>query len=341
MSQHGPASEQAKRKPQVVAAIPCLNEERFIGSVVLKTKQYVDSVIVIDDGSRDATAEIAAAAGAKVYKHGENRGYGAAIRTALAKGRRMHADVLVVLDGDGQHNPSDIPNLIKPLIANKADVAVGSRFLEKKSKSPFYRRLGQQALTVATNVASGQKVSDSQSGFRAYSAKALKELTLTESGMSASSEMQFAISRSGLRVIDVPIDVSYLESAKRNPIGHGVGVLSRLLVLVSLRQPLLLFGTPGVILMAGGLGFGIRVLARYSETRELAIGNALGMILLFLAGLLALFSGLMLQAMKELMRGGTAELAREMREYASGTDFAESGRDRHHHHGTDSMSQDS
>ncbi len=323
MSHQGSASEKPGRKLHVVAAIPCLDEERFIGTVVLKTKKHVDGVIVIDDGSRDATAEVAAAAGARVHKHGENRGYGAAIRTALAEGRQTGADVLVVLDGDGQHNPNDIPRLIRPLLEGKADVAVGSRFLDTGSKPPLYRRFGQRFLTAATNLASGQKVSDSQSGFRAYSTKALKELTLVESGMSASSEMQFAIGRSGLRVAEVPISVSYKEKAKRSPIGHGLGVLTRLLVLVSLRQPLLLFGTPGVILVAAGLSFGIRVLARYGETRELAVGNALGMVLLFLAGLLALFSGLMLQAMKELMRGGAAQLAKEMREYASSVESAE------------------
>jgi glycosyltransferase involved in cell wall biosynthesis len=328
MSHQGSASEKPGRKLHIAAAIPCLDEERFIGSVVLKTRKHVDSVIVIDDGSHDATAEVAAAAGAKVQRHGENRGYGAAIRTALAAGRQAGADILVVLDGDGQHNPNDIPRLIRPLLEGKADVAVGSRFLGTGSKSPLYRRFGQRFLTAATNLASGQKVSDSQSGFRAYSAKALKELTVAESGMSASSEMQFAIGRSGLRVAEVPISVSYRGRAKRNPIGHGLGVLIRLLVLVSLRQPLLLFGTPGVMLMAGGLSFGIRVLARYSDTRELAVGNALGMILLFLTGLLALFSGLMLQAMKELMRGGAAQLAREMREYASSVESAGSRQER-------------
>jgi len=322
MSHQESASKKPGRNLHIIAAIPCLDEERFIGSVVLKTRKHVDSVIVIDDGSRDATADVAAAAGAKVHRHGENKGYGAAIRTALAMGRQAGADVLVVLDGDGQHNPDDIPRLIRPLLKDEADVAVGSRFLGTGSRPPLYRRFGQRFLTAATNLASGQKVSDSQSGFRAYSARALKELTLAESGMSASSEIQFAISRSDLRVAEAPISVSYGERAKRNPVGHGLGVLSRLLVLASLRQPLLLFGTPGVILMAAGLSFGIRVLARYSETRELAVGNALGMVLLFLAGLLALFSGLMLQAMKELMRGGAAQLAKEMRDFAAGSEAA-------------------
>ncbi|UCG82011.1 MAG: glycosyltransferase family 2 protein [Dehalococcoidia bacterium] len=317
MKKEGRTLQKPEHKFKIIAAIPCLNEERFIGSVILKTKKFVDSVIVIDDGSTDATAEVAAAAGAKVHKHGENRGYGAAISSALAKGRQLKTDVLVILDGDGQHDPNDIPNMIRPLLDGEADVVVGSRFLGTVKKPPLYRRLGQRVLTTVTNLSSGQKISDSQSGFRAYSSKALKELDLTETGMSASSELQFLIGRSGLRLAEVPIDVSYMGRVKRSPIGHGIAVLTRLLVLISLRQPLLLFGLPGLILMAAGLAFGIRVLALYSETRDLAVGNALGMILLFLAGLLALFSALMLQAMKEIMRGGAAQLAREMKEYAN------------------------
>jgi len=323
MNRETSPSEQPERRLKIVAAIPCLNEDRCIGSVVLKVKKFVDSVIIIDDGSSDATAEVAAGAGATVHKHGENRGYGAAIRSALAKGRQLGVDILVILDGAGQHDPNNIPNLIKPLLDGEADIVVGSRFLGTGKRPPLYRHLGQRVLNTVTNVGSGQRISDSQSGFRAYSAKALRDLVLAEEGMSVSSEMQFAISRSGLRVAEVPIDVTYVDKAKRSPIGHGVGVLSRLLVLFSLRQPLLLFGVPGLMLMAGGLVFGIRVLTIYSETRILAVGNALGMVLLFLAGLLALFSGLMLQAMKELMRGGATQLAKEMKEYASGRESAE------------------
>jgi len=310
--------EQHRNSPKVVAAIPCFNEERYIGSVVVKVKRYVDKVVVIDDGSTDATSEVAAGAGAEVYQHGQNRGYGAAIRSALEKGRQLGADILVILDGDGQHDPKDIPNLLKPLLSSEADIVIGSRFLGKAGKPPFYRRVGQRVLTAVTNVGSGQKVSDSQSGFRAYSSKALSALSLTEDGMSVSSEIQFAISKSGIRVAEVPIDVSYMDKTKRNPLGHGFSVLSRVMVLFSLKQPLLLFGVPGLALLGGGLFLGARVLSVYSNTHELAIGNALGTILLCLAGLLALFAALMLQAMKELMRGGAAQIAREVKSYTSG-----------------------
>jgi glycosyltransferase involved in cell wall biosynthesis len=299
--------ENLKRELKIVAAIPCFNEERCIGSVVLKTKKHVNRVVVIDDGSSDATAEVASEAGASVYQHSRNRGYGAAIRSGIEKGRELGADILVILDGDGQHDPKDIPKLIKPLLSGEADIVIGSRFLGKTKRPPLYRRVGQRILTAVTNVGSGENVSDSQSGFRALSSRALNALNLTEDGMSVSSEIQFAISKKGLRLAEVPIDVTYMDQVKRNPVGHGVGVLSRVLVLFSLRQPLLLFGIPGLVLLGVGLGLGARVLAIYGDTRELAIGNSLGAILLCLAGLLSLFAALMLQAMKELMRGGISQ----------------------------------
>jgi glycosyltransferase involved in cell wall biosynthesis len=295
-------SENGERKPQVIVAIPCFNEERFIGSVVLKTKRYVDKVLVIDDGSSDGSAEVARDAGATVYRHESNKGYGAAVRTALQKGREQKADILVIIDGDGQHDPREIPRLVKPILDGQADVVVGSRFLGEAQKVPFYRRLGQRALTAITNVGSGHKLSDSQSGFRAYSSEALKVLNLSESGMSVSSEIQFAISKSGLKVAEVPITVSYMDKAKRNPMGHGMSVLSRLLVLISLRQPLVLFGVPGIMLLSGGLALGVRVLDIYSKTSQVATGSAFGAVLLLVIGILALFAALMLQSMKELLR---------------------------------------
>ncbi len=215
---------------------------------------------------------------------------------------------------------------MKPLLGGEADIVIGSRFLGGVNKPPFFRRLGQRVITAFTNLGSGQKVSDSQSGFRAYSARALKELNLSESGMSIGSEMQFAISKAGLRVAEVPIEVSYIGKAKRNPVGHGLSVLSRVLVLFSLRQPLLLFGVPGLALLVAGLVLGARVLAIYGDTHELAIGNALGTVLLCLVGLLALFVALMLQAMKELLRERVFQPPSELKRYTPGSESGSQNR---------------
>lgn len=290
-------------KPLIVAAIPCFNEERYIGSVVLRVKNYVDKVVVVDDGSTDASVEVARGAGALVQSHDCNKGYGAAVRTSLNKGKELGADVLVIIDADGQHDARDIPRLAKPVLDGEADVVIGSRFMGGTRNAPLYRRLGQRILNAATSVGSGRKLSDSQSGFRAYSSKALNTLNLTENGMSVSSEMQFSIASKGLRVAEVAIQVSYADKAKRNPLGHGVNVLSRVLVLLSLRQPMVLFGVPGLLMLGGGLVLGLRVLDIYEKSQALAMGTLLGAILLCLTGVLALFAAVMLQSMKELLRG--------------------------------------
>ncbi len=286
----------------IVAAIPCFNEERCIGSVVLKTKKFVNNVVVIDDGSTDETAWIAEAAGAVVIRHERNQGKGAAIKTAFKYVKKAGCNALVLLDGDGQHDPAAIPALLAPVLEGRCDIVVGSRFLVNGGKIPRYRRAGQHLLTLVTNLGSRVKLTDSQSGFRSFSRKAINAMSFVESGLSIESEMQFAISKSGLKVSEVPIEVSYFENAKRSALGHGLSVMSRVLVLFSLRQPLLLFGLPGLALLGAGLGIGARVLTIYGATKELAIGYGLGTILLCLAGLLSLFVALMLQAMKELMR---------------------------------------
>ena len=299
---------------KIVVAIPCFNEDRFIGSVVAKSRKYADEVIVIDDGSYDDSAQVAEIAGASVYKHEVNRGYGAAIRNCLAKGIKHHADILVTIDGDGQHDPQDILELIKPIQMGEADVVIGSRFLDKKSEAPFYRRIGQHALNVATNVGSGHKLSDSQSGCRAYTSEALKKLNLTESGMAVSSQIQFAIKEAGLRVSEVPIGVSYEEKSKRNPVGHGLNVLTRIVVLFILRHPLLTFGIPGLAFMIGALILGLQVIDTYNDYKKVAVGTALITVLLATGGFLTLFGALILQAMKELLRGEAARMVRRMRE---------------------------
>ncbi len=296
-----------KDAPNIVAAIPCFNEERCIGSVVLKAKRYVDQVVVIDDGSTDETARIAEAAGAVVISHERNLGKGAAIRTAFDYVKKRGISALVLLDGDGQHDAAAIPSLLKPVLEGKSDIVVGSRFLSDRSNIPAYRKMGQHLLTLVTNLGSRVRLTDSQSGFRAFSRKAINAMSFFENGLSIESEMQFAISKSGLKVAEVPIKVPYFDKAKRSPVGHGISVLSRVLVLFSLRQPLLLFGLPGLVLLGVGLAIGARVLATYSSTQSLAVGNALITILLCLAGLLSLFTALMLQAMKELLRGFSSE----------------------------------
>lgn len=221
------------RATQVVAGIPAFNEARTIAEVVIATRRYVDEVIVIDDGSDDQTACIATGAGATVIKHSTNRGKAAGIMTACEAAAGRCAAVLVLLDGDGQHNPHDIPKLLQPVLEDEADIIVGSRFLEIRNPIPFYRTIGQRVLNVATHLGSGLRCSDSQSGFRALNRQAFTALRLQETflhGLAVESEMQFQLAARGLRLAEVAIYVSYADKARRSPIKHGFGVLYRTLI---------------------------------------------------------------------------------------------------------------
>ena len=282
----------------IVAAVPAYNEARFIGSVVLRARRFVDLVLVIDDGSTDETAEVAEAAGAHVVRHAENGGYGEAIATAFREARRLNASALVLIDGDGQHSTDDMTRVLDPVLAGEADVSVGSRFLGIKSDIPGYRKVGQHALTVATNLGSGVRLTDSQSGFRAFSRAAIDAISFQVVNWSVMSEMQFLIQKHGLRVTEVPISVVYKEPAKRNPVGHGMTVLNGIVRLVSQGRPLLFFGVPGFIVLLLGLLLGTRVVTIWDATHQFAIGTALITVLLTIVGVLAIFVGLMLNAMR-------------------------------------------
>jgi len=210
---------------KVIAAIPCLNEEAFIGDIVTKTQKYVDKVIVIDDGSIDRTSEIAKAAGAEVIRHEKRKGAGAATRSGFQAAKANGADVLVTLDGDGQHNPDEIPRLISPILGKKADLVIGSRFLKPQTNIRRYRKFGIDVITWLYNFGSKVKISDSQSCFRAHSRKLLDTIDITENGFGFSIEVLVQARKKGLTITEVPISCLYhSQGSSLNPIAHGLGV---------------------------------------------------------------------------------------------------------------------
>jgi glycosyltransferase involved in cell wall biosynthesis len=209
---------------KVIAAIPCYNEERFVGGVVRKTSQYVDQVVVVDDGSSDRTTKVAEAAGAVVVRHEVNRGPGGAYKTCFRVARDNEADVLITLDGDEQHDPDEIPRLLQPLLDDEADLVVGSRFLENYLV-PRYRKFGIDVITFLYNVGSQVKIVDAQSCYRGYSRKALERLHITEDGFGFSVELLAQARKKGLRIVEVPISCIYHEAShSMNPVLHGIGV---------------------------------------------------------------------------------------------------------------------
>jgi glycosyltransferase involved in cell wall biosynthesis len=280
----------------VLAGIPAYNEASYVGSIVLQARQYVDEVIVVDDGSTDNTTRVAELAGATVIRHNQNRGYGAAVQSILAEAKKRNPDVLVLLDADSQHDPNEIPILIKP-ISEGFDLVIGSREAQR-DKTPRYRRIGKEVIMRSTRLASKTSISDSECGFRAFSQRAISELELKATGMAVSSETIVQAAEKNLRITEVPISNIYtMDGSTLNPIRHGIDVLSRIIVMISQRRPLFFFGLAGGILLVIGLIIGFRVLNIVATTGNLAVGSAVLTALLIIAGISSIFTGIILNAL--------------------------------------------
>lgn len=288
-------------KRNAVVVIPAYNEERFIGSVVLKTRQIVDTVIVVDDGSRDSTAEIAAAAGAVVVRHEGNKGKGAALNTGFLKAKEYTPEVVITLDGDWQHLPEEMALVAAPVLEGGADIVVGSRYLEKSSDVPVQRVIGHWGFTSLTNIISGVSLTDSQSGYRAFSPTALEALTFSSRSFSVESEMQFLAKDHKLKVVEVPITIRYVDKPKRSVLSHGLVVLNGILRLVAQHRPLLFFAVPGVFMLLGGLLLGVWVVYNYWLHENLAVGTALVVVIMLLTGIFLLFTGIVLHSLRVMM----------------------------------------
>jgi glycosyltransferase involved in cell wall biosynthesis len=209
---------------KLVAIIPCLNEERFIGDVVARAIKHVDKVIVVDDGSNDNTAKVASQSGAEVISHGTRQGAGAATRTGFNAAIKYGAEIVVSLDGDGQHNPDEIPDVVKPVLAGKADLVIGSRFL-CTAEVPVHRKFGIDAITWLYNVGHKEKIVDGQSGFRAYSRKALEVIKITYPGFGFSIQTLVQPRKNKLKITEVPISCIYHDAGStQDPVTHGFSV---------------------------------------------------------------------------------------------------------------------
>ena len=214
----------------IVAIIPAYNEEEALIDVIPKTLQYVDKVIVVNDGSADNTSEVAIKSGAEVINHTTNLGKGEALKSGF--NAISNDSIIITIDGDGQHNPDEIPDLLKPIIDDGADLVNGSRYMNgPEENTPAYRRVGQKVLDIATNISAGTKVTDSQSGFRAFSPKAKNCFRFKDTGFGIESEMLVDAAEAGLKIVEVPITVRYdLDGSTKDPITHGVGVLLKITI---------------------------------------------------------------------------------------------------------------
>ncbi len=260
----------------IVIGIPAFNEEKSIASIILRLKKKYETIIVCDDGSSDLTGSIAKELGAIVITHKKNLGYGAAIRSIFLKSRELEIDALVTFDADGQHRIDDIDSMIKPIIEDKADIVIGSRFLHDKSKVPKYRKVGIKTITGLTNVATGLKVSDAQSGFRSYNKKSLENINPSDFGMGISTEILIKAKKLNYRIMEIPIVILYEgDTSTHNPVSHGTSVIFSTMKYVSIERPLSFYGIPGLILFGIGIFFTVWMLQIFSESRQIITNIAL------------------------------------------------------------------
>lgn len=254
-----------------VVCIPAYNEERTIAKVILMAKRHADRVIVCDDGSTDMTAEIARSLGAELISHDKKSGYGASLASLFHFAKKMGADVMVVLDGDGQHDPDFIPSMVGPISQGEADIVIGSRFLaEGAGNMPAYRKTGIKIINEMVNAQNHYRITDAQSGFRAYGRRAIELLSPVETGMGASTEILIKAREHSLQVSEVPIRVTYgANSSRENPVKHGLGVVLSTIKYISIQRPLLFYGLPGGVAILIGLFFIVWSLRIYSETKAL------------------------------------------------------------------------
>jgi glycosyltransferase involved in cell wall biosynthesis len=288
---------QKHSRKRTLVIIPCRNEEATIGSLVLKTKRFVNEVLVVDDGSDDETKKIAKDAGATVISHKKNRGKGAAIRTGFQFARENDFDYVVTMDGDGQHNPLEIPSLLENVVNNGHDISIGFR-VGNNSEMPMWRRVGKRVLDYTTSMGTGGYVTDSQCGFRAFNKKAYESIApkLKGESFSVESEQLIQAHQLGLKVVNTNVTCKYqdLDTSTKNPASHGLSVLSYVLWVIMEQRPLLFLALPGLVCIFLGLVIGSFTLESFNLTGFVHIPEMMAVLVLLVGGAILVVAGLLL-----------------------------------------------
>ena len=292
---------------KVVVGIPAYNEEKNIAKIIVNLKKVADQIIVCDDGSTDSTFTIAESLGAIIIKHDKNSGYGSAIRDIFLKAREINAELLVTIDADGQHKIEDIKKVIKPVVDGQADISIGSRFLEESDNAPKYRKLGIKIITKVTNSSLSEKITDAQSGFRAYNNKVLQALTPSDSGMGISTEILIKSSSLGLKIAEVPTDIRYEgDTSTQNPVSHGTDVLLSTLKYISIERPLRFYGIPSFIFFVIGLTFTFLSVQYYADVGRLSTNLTLVAAGTLLIAIILTITAILLYSLVSVVREGKA-----------------------------------
>lgn len=233
-----------------------------------------------------------------VVSHGTNRGYGGAIQSCFQYAKDKGFDAMVILDSDGQHDPEDIPRVLGPILNGEGDISIGSRFLDPNTKVPLYRKVGIGVITEITNgVSSGMTISDSQSGFRAYSRKAIEGLMPRDTNMGASVELLLDANKLNMRIVEVPVSIRYdEESSTQNPVKHGLSVIGSIVRYVEYNHPLLVFLGSGFVLFLIGMITAMWSYYSYLNSHYLPFGPTVIAALTGVSGILLGITGLILHA---------------------------------------------
>jgi len=213
----------------VVAVLPAFNESKYIQDVIQRTRPHVDKVVVANDNSNDNTYQMASLEGALMTTHHTKfRGAGRNTWRGIWLALRLGADVIVTLDGDGQHRPEQIPDLLDKLRKSNASIVVGSRFQSDIEKMPRYRRFGNNIINWLHNCGAEHKLTDTQCGFRAYQAEVFQEVRISEDGFNFADEVLIKARAAGFTIAEVPVDCVYhadfADNSSQNALRHGLKV---------------------------------------------------------------------------------------------------------------------
>lgn len=284
---------------KVVAVIPAYNEERSIARVIIGTEKVVDKVIVVNDGSTDLTGEISNRLGITTVRHDKNEGKGAALRDGIEYAKRdVDFDVLVTLDADLQHDPSEIPKVLEPIIRGNADMVVGFRPMDA-SIMPRERIAGNKIFDAMSN-RNGEIIRDTQSGFRAYSKAALSKIKFMEDGLAIESQTFIDAVNVGLRIKEVPVSTTYEGIVqKRSALRHFNHVLDYIITRTVANSPLLYLGLPGIISILLGIVAGLRVIQIFVDNhQQIAAGTALIAVTLIIVGAVLVATSMILKLLR-------------------------------------------
>ena len=288
---------------KITIGIPAFNEEKNIAKIITRLKKITNSIIVCDDGSSDMTSEIANNLGVIVVRHEKNTGYGAAINTIFQRAKDIETEILVTFDADGQHRVEDIGEVINPIQENIADIVIGSRFLQKNDQVPGYRKIGIKAITKVTNVSINQKLTDSQSGFRAYNKKVLQDIFPSDKGMGISTEILIKASQKNFRITEVPVTILYEgDTSVHNPVSHGTSVIISTIKFTSIEHPLKFYGIPSVFFLILGSIFTYLAVNYYAEIGKLNTNITLVAAGTLLMGAVLLITAILLYSLVSVVR---------------------------------------